>query len=269
VLSAVEQAVVLWSRGLNVIPVPRPDARHDGKRPAIAWGEYQSRRQSEPEVRRLFGEAQSNIAIVTGNVSGVVVVDVDSPSAMEFAVLHLPYTPWQTKTSKGFHLFYRHPGTRVGNRVGVQTPLTRLALDVRGDGGFVIAPGSLHASGAEYLQAGDWAQRRDDLPLFSADWLSPRRHHAPCRVVIASGDVISRARRYLAAIPVPEIGGGSDAVTFYSACRLVRGFDLDPEDVELLLWEWVGGRPGWTPDWIVDKVRHAVRYGTEPVGALR
>lgn len=53
------------------------------------------------------------------------------------------------------------------------------------------------------------------------------------------------------------------------ACRLVRGFNLsEPEALELL-WDRVGGRPGWTREWVEQKVRNATLYGDEPVGALR
>jgi hypothetical protein len=83
-----------------------------------------------------------------------------------------------------------------------------------------------------------------------------------------SGDVITRARKYLAAIPVPVIGQGSDVATLSAACRLVRGFNLSPADAEALLWEWAGGRAGWTRDWIASKVSHAARYGTEPIAGL-
>jgi hypothetical protein len=83
------------------------------------------------------------------------------------------------------------------------------------------------------------------------------------------GDVIDRARRYLLAVPRPEIGHGSDAATLYAACRLVRGFGLAPADAEALLWAWAGGRSGWTREWIARKVAHAERYGTEAIGALR
>ena len=72
----------------------------------------------------------------------------------------------------------------------------------------------------------------------------------------------SARARYLAAIPRPEIGAGSDVATLYAACRLVRGFALTRADAEALLWEWAGGRPGWTRD--VDRregrARRAVRH---------
>jgi hypothetical protein len=219
----------------------------------------------------MFEDRSSNIAIVTGRISDVIVVDVDSKRAMEFAVIRLPYTPWQTRTAKGYHLFYRHPGVRVPNRARIHTPDGRLEIDVRGDGGYVIAPASIHASGVHYLEAGDWSTSREELPPFSPGWLERPRRFAPTSTYATqpTGDVIERARRYLAAIPIPEIGAGSDAATLYAACRLVRGFDLDPTDAETLLWEWAGNRPGWTPEWIAEKVHHALRYGTEPIGALR
>jgi hypothetical protein len=81
--------------------------------------------------------------------------------------------------------------------------------------------------------------------------------------------VMDRAQRYLSAIPRPEIGFGSDAATLYAACRLVRGFELSHGDATDLLWNWAGGRPGWTREWLAQKVQHAERYGTEAVGALR
>ena len=81
--------------------------------------------------------------------------------------------------------------------------------------------------------------------------------------------MIERARRYLAAVPRPEIGRGSDSATLYAACRLTRGFGLSAVDAEALLWEWAGGRPGWTRGWLACKVAHAERYGSELIGSLR
>ena len=89
----------------------------------------------------------------------------------------------------------------------------------------------------------------------------PTRH-------LTHGEVLSRARAYLATIPKPEIGCGSDADTLYAACRLVRGFALSLEDAEVLLWEWAGRRSRWTRAWVAQKVAHAARYGTEAIGSL-
>lgn len=261
-----------------MIPVPRPrpgavpNTPGDGKVPALGWLEYQTRRPTDAELVRWFGGKPMNLAIVTGAVSGVVVIDADSPEGLRWCTKHLPYTPWQTQTSRGFHLFYRHPGVRVGNRARLETRDGRLKVDSRGDGGFVIAPGSLHASGTWYREAGDWTAKHEEVPRFWPGWLqrpAKSTQGIPTNNLRPTGDIVDRARRYLAAVPVPEIGAGSDHDTLYAACKLVRGFGLAAADAESLLWEWAGNRPGWTPDWIAEKVANAERYGSEPIGALR
>lgn len=273
ILPNLERALAYHARGLCVIPVPPPGGDHDGKVPALAWREYQTRRPTEDELRAWF-RVPMNLAIVTGAISGVVAVDLDSREALHWWARHRPYTPWQTQTRRGFHLFYQHPGVRVPNAAKLQTPDGRLAIDVRGDGGYVIGPGSLHLSGHPYLEAGDWSEARAELPRFWSGWLarpgkvtgnvtSERRPH------FGQTEVTDRARRYLASIPRPEIGAGSDAAVLYAACRLVRGFSLTEADATTLLWEWAGGRPGWTREWVAQKVQHALKYGTEPIGALR
>lgn len=154
-------ALILHGLGFSIFPVPmpRPGALTgrpgDGKTPDVPWKFWQTARADEAQIIRWFVPPQ-NVAIVTGEISGVVVVDCDTDEALAYATRHLPYTPWQVYTAKGFHLYYRHPGTPVRNRARISTSDGRLALDVRGDGGYVIGPWSEHASGAMYHAVGDW-----------------------------------------------------------------------------------------------------------------
>jgi hypothetical protein len=135
----------LFALGLSVIPVPRPQPGvppghpGDGKVPAIAWSAYQKRRPTAREIDAWFGAAPMNLAVITDQLSGAVVVDADEPEALRWLVRRLPWTPWQTQTARGFHLWYRHPGVRVPNRARVETGVGKLKIDVRGDGGYVIA----------------------------------------------------------------------------------------------------------------------------------
>jgi hypothetical protein len=275
--SPLNRALRLRELDLSVIPVPRPrpgvsaGEPGDGKVPAIGWRAYQTRLPTETEIRDWFGAAPMNLAVITGAISGVVVIDADEPEALRWLVRRLPYTPWQTQTARGFHLWYRYPDLRVPNRARIETQDGRLKIDVRGDGGFVIAPGSIHASGAAYLEAGDWSEPRDRVPVFWPSWLARPQRATPPAITSPrpTGDLAARAGAYLAAVPTPEIGSGSDAATLYAACRLVRGFGLGASEAEALLWEWAGGRPGWTREWLAKKVAHAERYGTEPIGAFR
>jgi len=275
--SPLDVARSLHALSLSVIPVPpprigvAPGHPGDGKVPALAWAPYQHRRPTLDELERWFRRAPMNLAVVTGAVSGVVVVDADDRDALRWCVRHLPYTGWQTKTRRGFHFWFAHPGVTVRNRARLETGTGRLAIDVRGDGGYVVAPSSQHASGAVYAFAGDWTEPREQLPVFSPGWLERTSRPAP-RAPVPRPRVdrpsLDRTRRYLAALPVPEIGCGSDRDVFYAAARLVRGFNLSPADAEDALWAWCGGRPGWTREWLVRKVANALRHGQEPFGAL-
>ena len=276
-MTSLEWALDLWRRGLSVIPIPRPrpgvapGAPGDGKTPDIPWKIRQSQPATEVELKKYF-EHEQNVAIVTGAVSNVVVVDVDSTDALAWVRRNLPWTPWQTKTPRGFHLFYRHPGIKVSNRSHIETRDGRLDLDVRGDAGYVIAPGSVHATGTTYEQAGDWCVVRDQLPVFWVGWLRRPKQRTTTSVPRRerpSGDIIERARRYLKAIPPPEIGEGSDTATLSAACRVVRGFDLNEADAAAVIFDWCGNRPGWSFAYVQRKCHNAARYGTEPMGALR
>lgn len=146
------QAADYLRRGLCVIPIiPR------GKRPSVAWEIYQKRLSTETELASWFGNGTSaNVGIVTGHVSGVIVLDVDGPEGAEsLRGREMPPTP-TTKTARGEHRYFRWPGFPVKNAV-------RLApgLDIRGDGGFVVCPPSIHESGAVY----QWTIGLEDVPF--------------------------------------------------------------------------------------------------------
>jgi bifunctional DNA primase/polymerase-like protein len=252
--------------GLSVFRIP-----YGSKIPDRPWKEFQSRFATDAELVDWFDGPSLNIGVITGAISDVVVIDADALDALRWCTRRLPYTPWQTKTVRGFHLFYRHPGVPVRNCARLETREGRLAIDVRGDGGYVIAPGSVHPSGVTYGEAGDWTAPRSDIPRFWPGWLQrpPRPGGSPLPTLRPAGDLVDRARRYLCSIPCPEIGAGSDRATLSAACRLLRGLALNAATAEQLLWEWCGNRVGWDREWVAQKVANAERYGSEPLGALR
>jgi hypothetical protein len=84
-----------------------------------------------------------------------------------------------------------------------------------------------------------------------------------------SGDVLQRARRYLAALPPAVAGQHGDTATFRACCRLARGFLLSDADALTLIREWNARcEPPWTERELADKIRRARRYGREPLGGL-
>lgn len=141
-------ALEYLARGWSVIPI-----EPGGKRPLVAWLEYQERQPTASEVAGWFGRwPGANLAIVTGRQSGLVVLDVDvrhggAQSLAELEAEHesLPLTIAAATGGGGRHLYFSHPGGVVHNRVGLAA-----GIDVRGDGGCVVAPPSLHPSGRRY-----------------------------------------------------------------------------------------------------------------------
>lgn len=107
----------------------------------------------------------ANIGIATGEASGIVVLDVDGKDGFTaLAGRTLPATPSVTtgRIDGGTHFYFTHPGGKVKNSVGKLGK----GLDIRGDGGYVIAPPSRHQSGAFY----QWGENLDtplaELPVW-------------------------------------------------------------------------------------------------------
>jgi putative DNA primase/helicase len=144
--------------GWSVIPLHPRD-----KKPALpSWKAYQAKHASAAEVER-WATNGNNIGIVTGSISGLLVLDLDNANAIaEAERLGLPATV-TASTAKGRHHYFRHPGGKVKNRAGIIP-----GADIRADGGFVVAPGSIHPSGVLY----EWIISPDESQLAEAPtWL--------------------------------------------------------------------------------------------------
>jgi len=94
----------------------------------------------------------AGVAIATGADSGVIVADADPRHGGDDALhdlerAHGEFMPtWRCLTAGGgLHLYLRHPGDRVGNRAGLWR-----GIDVRGDGGYVVAPPTELEGGRAY-----------------------------------------------------------------------------------------------------------------------
>jgi len=117
------------------------------KRPITANGLKNATTDVEQIVAWWTRHPTANIGIATGEVSGIVVVDVDGPAgeAALAAFGDMPVTPVST-TGKGRHLVFLRP------EQGFRNTASKLgaSLDTRGDGGYIVAPPSVHPNGAIY-----------------------------------------------------------------------------------------------------------------------
>ena len=132
----IRDAMALAAKGLEVFPcLPR------AKRPATANG-FKDATTDPDGSGRGGARPDFNVAIATGAVSGVFVVDVDGLDAeaelrqLEAEHGTLPPTV-EAITARGRHLYFKMPA--AGAQFGGQD---RTGIDVRGDGGYVLAPPS-------------------------------------------------------------------------------------------------------------------------------
>lgn len=136
-----------------------------GKHPRIPW----SKEVGVPSMWEKW--PNDGFGVATGKRSGIWVLDVDPRSggietlaALEQKHAPLPKTVSVLTGSKGLHFYFQYPGPDYRNTAGA----LGAGLDTRGDGGYIVGPGSLHKSGRRYY----WQNGPADNELAVApDWL--------------------------------------------------------------------------------------------------
>jgi hypothetical protein len=188
-----------------------------------------------PDLTFLPGE---NVGIKTGlqpSGLGLVALDVDEPEA--FAALQtqlgqLPET-LRTESGRGFHLLFAVPPALLGM---LRNFVKRCGIDLRAEGGQVVAAPSLHYSGKQYACNGApvaW------LPQGWFAWLAagseprPLAAGAEARPRPADDRWLPLARAMVA--EAPAVYRGSPGLTWKLAVRLVRGLELSLTSAYALL----------------------------------
>jgi hypothetical protein len=220
----VETAQRYLDRGWCVLPLRARD-----KRPLILWEPLQSARPSAEQVADWFSRwPDANIGIVTGEISNLIVLDIDpkhggdaSLERLEHRFGPLPATIEATTGGGGRHLYFAHPGGLIRNRTGLAQ-----GIDLRGDGGYIVAPPSIHPSGLPYA----WASGRspDDIMLAAL----------PRWILLPSGPRARRTLsdwRQLVREGVPE---GQRNSSIASLAGHLLWHQVDPQVVLELLLAW-------------------------------
>ncbi len=186
-------ALALAERGWPVFPVHHPRRADPGGAAACSCREQCGSIGKHPRTQHGLKEAttdpaaivawwrkwpEANVGLATGPASGLLVIDIDpdkggSESFAEVFDTHgdIPETVEVQTGGGGRHIYLAYPaGVRVANSSGKIGP----GIDVRGDGGYVVAPPSLHRSGGQYgfvdgPAAGQLPPDRSPCP--APDWL--------------------------------------------------------------------------------------------------
>lgn len=161
--SCLEWAIYYASENLLVFPVHEPveagrcscgdsECNDVGKHPWVTGGFKAA--TADPDLIRAWWTKwpNANVGIATGAVSGIAVLDIDpkrggldSLATLEEEVGSIARDAAVHTGGDGLHFYFAHPGVRIQSRQNLLP-----GIDVRGDGGYVVAPPSVHESGQRY-----------------------------------------------------------------------------------------------------------------------
>lgn len=133
--------------GWSILPI-----KPNSKEPLIDWKDYQKRKLTEEELKKWFSITPTpNIGIVTGSVSNLCVLDVDGNNGLNFLQQNRLVSSVIAISGKGRHLYYQWTE-------GIRNSASKIAenVDIRGEGGYILAPPSIHPNGKRYL----WLSQR-------------------------------------------------------------------------------------------------------------
>jgi hypothetical protein len=196
------------------------------KEPSVKGGFYAATRDLSQVAEWIIeGREHHDVAFATGIVSGVVILDADSPETA--AEMEAAYGPPHVRTRGGGHWYFRHPrnGKVTSNNV-------RDGLDRKGDGVYVAAPPS---RGRTWT---DGIPERSALPMLPREfWPKKVEKSDALRTMVQ--DRKDAAVEAIAA-RVPRIPQGKRHGSLRHLCGVMLARDTSPGDAEDILiaaWE--------------------------------
>ena len=166
-MTLAEAAEFYAAKGLKVLALAEKDKRPDGR---VCPNGFKDATNDVAKIKLAWAQQPHlNIGIVTGKENGIVVVDIDGDEGKTTWHKLCSEHNYKSKTlsvksGKGGHLYYKYPSTfKVKGRVKFVD-----GIDIRADGGYIVAAPSVHPSGRKYKVARpvDFSEL-EELP----DWL--------------------------------------------------------------------------------------------------
>ncbi|MFA6486140.1 MAG: bifunctional DNA primase/polymerase [Candidatus Magasanikbacteria bacterium] len=134
--------------GFSVVP---GDDRE--KKPLLkSWKEYQTKLPTDIELHQWFDSNKANIIIITGQISDLLVIDIDDNGRID----NLPLTVSAKTGNNGRHYYFRNPNIKIKNDVRKWRN-----IDIRAEGRCVVAPPSIIDSTKTY----EWINSPDTTPI--------------------------------------------------------------------------------------------------------
>jgi hypothetical protein len=184
------------------------------------YQEYHKKRASFEDVNALWN-GYNGVAVSTGKISGITVIDVDTKNLAEMKDLPATFT---VETNKGFHFYFKYTNKVITGSELFKNASNEFNIDIRNDGGIVYADPS------EYeLPSGSIVKYKilKDIPLaeFPLEWLKNIYKKYKPEMIDGSGELSKRdwKERLTSTIDV-----GSRNVDFASIIGgLLKRFPMD------------------------------------------
>jgi hypothetical protein len=262
------------ARGWSVLPVGQD------KRPLGLWAEYQKRRATDAELsewRSKWGDA--GVGIIAGAISGLLIVDIDAKDAASFATAKERLSaclsdslvcPMARTRSGGEHWYFKRPEPGMGNRAHVDG----LPIDIRCDGGYVVAPPTPGYSWIVSPYDCELPEPPQPLlallakprPVVQTPTPAAHRNRDP-----GYDNLPDRTRRYVSRMPSAIAGQGGHDALYRVAVVIFHGFGLDDSDGWDVICEYSARcDPPWSEKELNHKINDArTKPHREPFGYLR
>jgi hypothetical protein len=162
-------------RGWTPLPIhPR------GKQPLFPWRRLQRERPTAADLEQWWSLCpEANVGVVTGHLSGLAVLDLDGPMAIDHAMgLGFPEDAPQARTRNGLHVYCHINGP-------IRTKILVPGVEVRGEGAYVVAPPSIHPSGVPYTWVTPPDRKSPPLPGWAVKSVERKEPDRPGWVVHA------------------------------------------------------------------------------------
>jgi hypothetical protein len=256
-------------RGFSIFPVPVPGwvnpkgKKYDSKTPSIKWAKYQSRIANPKEIQTWFSNGNgNNIAIVTGSISRIFVLDIDGEKAkIVFQSQVLPRLSANIQNAldptmhvrtggNGAHIYFRYKYEDFPHGIESKKYFVpggdHQEIAIKGNGSYVISPPSIHSSGNRYELVSDnliTLSKEEIIELLGAlDHLSSsdgiNNHHENNNDIQETGSSIKLKEDTIAAIARSlkqcYSKGSRDDIIFAISGYLHRSFVNEQDILEIV-----------------------------------
>lgn len=249
-----------------------PTCENHGKHPGVLWSRLPAHTKCIadgkcPACADWHARSLDGLGIATGHRSGIFVIDLDGLEAIRrfYAMGPVPETLTVRRGLGNGHLYFNDPDFRVATNAGV----VGAKIDLRGEDGYVVAPGSPHKSGLQYeiavdapvADAPDWLlshpglRKTNDAPIGT-----------PCPVIAGSPEEAERMAEAIAilkeaasAVATQHGGDASNGTARWASLwivsqKLMRVLELPIETAYSLIVEHYD--PSCSPRWSEKEIWH-------------